>query len=198
MPEGWNLAPFGGPFEGSDLLVLMIDRLLDLDAEGEPAEIAQYSSMVLASLATAGDESRVYVTRIYAPDESLNAYSNTLAATLGAEHMLKSGGTGNAAWSVEMPDGGGGLRFEMTFEGGTRGRVVGETFPYSAAKPDFHRIYRYTQLTELLMSKPAGVDHVVEFVFESSIGELAPMFDGSEELVAVMRLPIYMRETWLP
>ena len=49
--------------------------------------------------------------------------------------------------------------------------------PYSAARPDFHRIYRYRQLVDVAMSRPMGKALDGEMEFSVSIDELAPLFD---------------------
>ena len=67
--------------------------------------------------------------------------------------------------------------------------------PFSAASPDFHRIYRYDQLADLAMSDGLGRQLDGEVRFDASVPAL---LDGSEELKAVTVIPIYIRKVSLP
>ena len=204
LPDGWSVAPFGkGPLTGSNLLVVFIDRHLSLDPEGKPSAIPHHRAVVLVTPASqpASDKTRIYVTRIYVTDSSLNPYKNSVVAeirrmsTLSAEG--KAAASGSEDWSVKTSDGGT-LSFRWRYTGGTPSYAEREGFPYSNVEPDFHRIYRFKQLTDLVMSVPAKVARATEHEFSTSIPELASMFDGSEELIGIMNIPFYLRRTYLP
>lgn len=203
LPEGWTVAPFGGgPLAGANLLLVFIDRHLALDADGAPEAIPQYRLLALVTPASHPDEedNRIYVTRIYAPDASLNSYGNSVAADLSrsALHAVEgaSPGEGEDSWSVGYD--GGTLAFEMRYTGATPGASEGTANPYSSVDADFYRIYQYRQIVDPVMSVPAGIDRASEVAFSSTLPELVPMFDGSEEMVAILRLPVYTRDTLLP
>jgi hypothetical protein len=76
----------------------------------------------------------------------------------------------------------------------------GEALPYSAARPDFHRIYRFEQLVDVAMSRAMGkdLDGSIEIEVEGGPADFAALFDGSEALVGVMSIPVYVREVSLP
>ena len=69
---------------------------------------------------------------------------------------------------------------------------------YSGAKPEFFRIYRWDQVADVVRSTATGVDRVTMFSFKASGSKLAPLFDGSEQLVGVMSIPSYSRTVFLP
>jgi hypothetical protein len=71
-----------------------------------------------------------------------------------------------------------------------------EALLYSAAKPDFYRIYRFEQSADEVRS--TGADRVQKVVFKASGPKLAPLFDGSEQLIGVTSVPWYTRQTYLP
>lgn len=203
LPEGWTIKPIAeeGALAGSNLLVIFIDRYVNLDSEGRPAEPATFRALALVSPAQRGEETRIFVTRVYITDETVNPYKNSIRTTISRKAVLK--GTGNDAakgreeWS--MNDGAGGtIVFRMTYQGATPSWSEREALPYSNVDPDFHRIYRYQQIADLVHSGPAGVDRLDDYAFTTSIEELAPMFDGSEELVAIINIPWYLRRTSLP
>ena len=67
---------------------------------------------------------------------------------------------------------------------------------YSAVKPDFYRIYRYEQSADVV--RGAGVDRVQKVVIKAAGPKLAPLLDGSEQLLGVTSVPWYARQTYLP
>jgi hypothetical protein len=64
--------------------------------------------------------------------------------------------------------------------------------------PDFSRIYRYDQLVDLAMSQELGKPLDGSVSLSSSIPELSGIFDGSESLMAIMDIPVYTRQVFLP
>lgn len=158
-------------------------------------------ALVTPASRAGSDETRTYVTRIYITDASLNPYKNSVDAEIGRTASYAAVGnaaaSGSENWSVKA-GAGETMSFRMEYIGGTPSYAEREGRPYSNVEPDFHRIYRYKQLSDLVMSVPAGVDRVEEHSFSTSIAELAPMFDGSEELIGIIRIPFYTRKTYLP
>ncbi len=101
------------------------------------------------------------------------------------------------AWEVQV-SGGGMLGFQLDYTTGNRSWTPGEAFPHSARDPDFSRIYRFRQMVDLVASTPLGKSTSGEFSLTSSVPELTSLLDGSEEIVAVMDVPVYVREMSLP
>jgi hypothetical protein len=143
----------------------------------------------------------MYVLRQYEEAPVGDAYGTSLPAELEHEAELEVSDDGarkrSEEWEIE-PEGGGAIRLEMSYAAGTPGWAPGEMRPYSAARPDFHRIYRYRQLVDVAMSGPMGKALDGEMEFSVSIDELAPLFDGTETLVGAMVIPVYVREVSLP
>lgn len=204
LPEGWAAAPFGGgALAGANFLAVFMDRHLNLDAEGEVHRDGLFRGVAFAVPAKAegSDETVYFVTRVYLPDDGINPYKNTLRATVSREATLSGSGvapgTGRESWTVE--DGAGGkIVLSMAYRGAVPSLSEREAKIYSNVEPDFYRIYRYEQLVDLVRSGPAEIDRVDDYAFSVSIEELAPIFDGSEELVGILRLPWYSRRTFLP
>ena len=201
LPEGWTLAPFGeGPLTGANLLVIFVDRHVNLDPEGKPADSPLYSGVALVSRAIKGDDFRFFVTRVYLTAPDVNPYSNTVAAAVArkATRLAGSDGArGSEDWTITDSDGGT-IDFRLSYQGAVPGWSEREALPYSNVEPDFYRIYRYQQISELVHSKPADLDRTDNLAFSSSIAELAPMFDGTEALIAIVAIPWYHRRTYLP
>ncbi|WP_155302882.1 hypothetical protein [Desulfosarcina widdelii] len=204
LPDGWSVVPFGkGPLAGSNLLVVFHDRHLILDPEGKPSAIPHFRDVALATLASQAnsDKIRMYATRVYATDSSLNPYKNSVSAMISRTSELSAEGnaaaSGSEEWTVKTSDGGT-LSFRMKYIGNTPSYGESESFIYSNVEPDFYRIYRQKHLTELVKSVSAKVDRTTEHAFSTTIPEMASMFDGSEELIGILNVPIYWRQTYLP
>jgi len=67
-----------------------------------------------------------------------------------------------------------------------------------AAKPDFYRIYRVEQATDVLRSTATGVDRIMKLSFKASGDKFGQLFDGTEQLISVVSIPYYSRQTSLP
>ena len=93
---------------------------------------------------------------------------------------------------------GGEINLMLTYTTGKRSWSPGESTPYSAANPDFYRIYRYRQLVDLVMSEALGKPMTATFMLFSTIPELSGILGGSEKVVAVLDVPVYVREVFLP
>ena len=204
LPNGWNLAPLAkGPSAGANLLVVFFDRHLARDPDGNPTTPASYRGAALVSPASqaGSDEMRLYVTRVYATPPEYDPYSNSIHAGIGRSAAHKaldnSAPVRTEEWTVK-PEGGGEMTLKFSYDASMSTWSKGEILPYSNTKPDFHRIYRYEQLSDLVMSVAADKSPDGEIEFMSTIPEVAPMFDGSEKLISVIAVPVYVRQVFLP
>jgi hypothetical protein len=202
MPEGWTSVPFpNGPLKDSNLLFAMIDGVLEMDAEGKPLDPASRRAVVLVGLGKQGDAVRMYVLRILATTPERNPYGVASAAEISRTQTLS--GPANGArkivdeWRVTS-EAGGELVFNLDYTTGKRGWSPGELFPYSAANPDFSRIYRYEQMVDLVVSTSLGKPASGTYGLTGSIPELGMVFDGTQEIIAVMDVPVYVRKVFLP
>jgi len=204
LPEGWVPVAFpGGPLAGAEALVVLIDRHVDRDAEGNPKSPTTGRAAVLAGLAkdADGDAVRLYVLRIYGTSANFDAYSNNMQAEVTRSYELEgpanTGRTSEQSWRI-VPGAGGEMTFEMEYRTGTPSWGPGEAFPWSNTVPEFSRIYRFNQLVDVVMSTALGMPAAGEVRFSSTVPELAGLFDGSESIVGVLNVPVYTREVFLP
>lgn len=204
MPKGWTSVPFPrGPLAGANLLTVMIDRKLGMDAEGKPLSPPSRRAVAIVGLAKQddGDAVRMYVLRIYTTAPDSDPYGNAMRAGIARESGLTGPADGGREstdfWRVETEDGGQ-LVLRLNYTTGARSWTPGERLPYSAAQPDYFRIYRFEQLVDLVMSKAVGKPINGEMTLESTVLELADIFDGTEEVVAVLDIPVYIRKVFLP
>lgn len=204
LPEGWTSVPFpAGPLEGANVLFVFIDSLVQRDTEGKNLSPANRRAVALASLGkqTDGDSVRLFVLRIYTTTPEADAYKVNVAAEIGRKTSID--GPANVGrqrvdeWNIGV-SGGGSLSFNLAYTTGNRNWAPGQAFPFSAADTEFSRIYRYQQLTDLVVSTPLGKAASGEFSLTTSVPELSRVLDGSEEIVAVIDVPVYVREVYLP
>lgn len=204
LADGWTPVAFPeGPLEGANLMVVLIDRALDRDAEGKPKSPSQSRAVALAGLGKQVDGPAVnlFVYRIYSTPEGYDPYGNArhadIARSTATTGPANAGRARSESWSIR-PDGGGTLDIELEFTSGTPNWGSAEARPHSAVTPEFSRIYRYDQLVDLVMSAPLGKPLTGTFAFTQDVPELAAVFDGTETLVTVMDVPVYTREVSLP
>lgn len=204
LPDGFTAItlPKGG-MAGANLLLVLIDRHLDMAPDGAPAEPASSRSAVLASFGVAegGGKPRLFATRIYATDADKDPYAVAVSAEVGRTSKLDGATAGERVrseeWSVR-PETGGSITVRYAHDAGVPVWSEGESRVFSAANPEYHRIYRYRQLDDLAMSEGLGKALSGEIEIRVDVPELATLFDGSERLVALITRPVYQRETFLP
>lgn len=204
MPEGWTSIPFpNGPMKGANLMVGLIDQHLARDPDGKPADPATRLAAAVVGLGkeTEGNNVRMYVLSLVTTNPASDPYSNAIAADISRTRVLEGTGAPGRKHSenwIIRPEGGGEIAFSLNYTTGTANWAPGELNPYSAAKPDFSRIYRYQQLVDLALSEGLGKSLNGDVSFSSSSERFSAIFDGSEKVMAVMTVPVYIREISLP
>jgi hypothetical protein len=208
LPNGWQAAPpQSGPAQGANLLVILIDQMMAQDAQARPIAGGTNQFAVLGvpvrSAATGAGGLMVFDGFAAKAEGAPGAYGVYEPAEMRLERSVQAGPAdarrGEERWSVESRAGGGNrLEMRLRYTAATPNRVASETRVYAARNPDFHRIYRVEQGNDFLRSGPAGTGRVDEFTFTASGTRLAPLFDGQERLVAILSVPSYMRQIFLP
>lgn len=203
LPDTHVSAPYGGgAFEGANLLMMFIDRMLHQDADGNPKNGGAYRMMALIvpSVDRESGEKSTFIARVYSPGEGAGPYKTAVHSTV--RHTLSLAGTGSEPlsgrhiWQVEQ--GGGGLEIAFDYSAGIPGRKVGESTLSTPLDASVKRIYRYDQLTDVVFSRSKGIDRTRDVTIRVEIPELAAMFDGTEALIGLADRPFYTRTTWKP
>ncbi len=204
LPDGWTLASIPrGPLAGANVIVSLIDWHLARDAEGKPEDPHARRAVATVAYGVKGgvEGMRTFITRIYETPPVISPYSNSVSAQIMRSSSLTGSADGarinREVWAAQ-PEAGGEIRLELSHQAGIPSWSASETMPYSSAQPDFHRIYRYQQLVDLVMSKALGKELEGRVEFKSTVSELADMFDGTESLVGIITTPVYVTETFLP
>src|SRR5262249_29153471 len=105
-------------------------------------------------------------------------------------------GIGSEQWQMQTD--GGGIEVQIAYQRGVPARSKSDSKVYSAVEPTFFRLYRVDQGVDVVKSVPAGIDRVQSVRFRSTVPELARLFGGSEQLVAISVVPWSSREVRLP
>ena len=187
--------------KGSNLLIALIDGILEMDAEGTPLDPPNRRALVLVGLGKGDDGVRGFVLRIMSTVPERNPYSVAIPATIARTRTLSHASDGartvSDSWTIQ-PEGGGTFAITLEYAAGKRGWSAGESFPYSAADPTFSRIYRYDQMVDLVVSEGLGKPASGTYRLTSDVTELTSLFNGREQIVAVMDVPVYVRNVSLP
>ena len=122
-------------------------------------------------------------------------------ATIRREQAYKGAnieaGVSDDFWEVRDARGGI-IELRVQYQSALPSRAKSEQKIYSAVEPGFFRIYRTDTATDIVKSVPAGIDRVKNYQFRVAVPELSKLFDGTEQLVAVGVVPLYVRQIFLP
>jgi len=203
LPAGFESnAPTAGPAKGSNLGMTLIDYLMVQDPEGKLLTPRTTAAMNMPVKKTAsGETGGVAFAGFIAPDAVPGPYFTFGPAKITVDRRSQTDPEGKSiideTWQVKADDGNA-LEIELQFVRGVPARGKGEAKIFSAAKPEFYRIYRFDQATDVIRSSATGVDRVSKFTFKASGPKLAPIFDGSQQLISITSVPFYSRSIYLP
>jgi hypothetical protein len=205
LPAGWQPEPIpGGPSKDSNLVVLFVEKVLAQDAQGKPAgPTSRNVTLVVPARNAASGESSPLVIRTYESDANdlPGFYKAGVPASVEREHSASGSGTKPARaserWSMK-DEKGATIDLALDYERGTPARVKQEMKPRSAIDPATWRIYRQEQALHVVKSTAVNIDRIKQYRLEVKVPELDKLFDGKEQLVSVIDVPWYSRQTYLP
>jgi hypothetical protein len=204
LPDGWKAISFpSGALAGSNVLVSFIDGVLMIDPDGKPLNPSSRRAVALLGLAKqdGGDGIRIFVLRTYSTEPAeIDPYGVNIPAEIERSNSLAGPAEGGRAsadnWTVSVD--GGQLALALSYTTGKRGWSASEAKPFSAANPDFYRIYRYDNIIDLVMSQAVGKPMQGSYALTSSVPELTAIFNGNEETMAILDVPVRVRDIFLP
>jgi hypothetical protein len=200
LPEGWELdVATSGPAKDVNLRVTFVDRLSMQDADGKSQPLARIVALSIPAKKKASATRGTVLLVTYTSGASGGAYGVSVNAQTKMERKVAIDTAGAASveesWEAQAPDGNS-IQLQIQYSRGVPAPAKAESLLFSAVKPDFYRIYRYEQSADVV--RGAGVDRVQKVVFKAAGPKLAPLFDGSEQLLGVTSVPWYTRQTYLP
>jgi hypothetical protein len=107
-----------------------------------------------------------------------------LPAKVVVERKLRTDAEGKTSveetWQLRADDGHS-MNIHVNYVRGAVARAKVEAKVYSGAKPEFFRIYRVEQASDVARSTATGVDRVSSVSVKMSGQKLAPLFDGTDQ-----------------
>lgn len=203
VPEGWESSPAtSGPNQGANLNITIVNMQTAYDAEGKPATPYRGVAFVVPAKKKGTDATVPMVAAgLFTPNYAPGAYGVFLPARITVDRKVRMDLDGKTtvdeSWELRA-DGGHSLDIHVQYVAGVPAISKVEQRVYSAAKPEFFRIYRFEQASEVVRSVPAGVDRVSRVSFKAAGDKLGPLFDGSQQLISVTAIPWYTRQVYLP
>jgi hypothetical protein len=202
LPEGWDLdVANSGPAKDINLRLTFIDRLTAHDAEGKALDPVRVPTLSIPAKKSGSETRGTMLFLIYSSSAGgvPGPYGVSIQANTNMEKRVRIDRSGAAtveeSWELQSQNGDS-IQLQIQYVRGTMATGKAEQLMYSAAKPGFYRIYRSEQAVDIV--RGPGADHVQKIVFKASGPKLAPLFDGSEQLIGVTSMPWYARQTYLP
>jgi hypothetical protein len=200
LPEGWELdVAATGPAKDVNLRVGFVDRLSAQDAEGKALNPSRHVTLAIPAKRKGSETRGTMLFATYSSGASGGPYGVSVKANADMERTVRIDSAGvstvEESWQFQAPDGNS-IQLQIQYVRGTPVPGKAEVLVYSAAKPDFYRIYRFERSADDV--RGAGTDRVQKVVFKASGPKLASLFDGSEQLVGVTSFPWYTRQIFLP
>ncbi len=206
VPPPWKLQPVPkGPMQGANLFVIFGDRAIDQDPDGNPKDggMARFTAFAVPAANPENGKSGAIVLRIFTANSQdiPGAYKTNLLASVSRQFSYSGQdmafGVAEDKWLVQA-QGRADIRLEIRYRKSLPSRADREFDVYSSVEPDFFRIYRVDQGTDIVMSKPANIDRLLDYDLRVNVPEFKDVFDGTEELISVAILPWYVRKVFLP
>jgi len=203
VPSGWVInSPSTGPAKGANLGVTLIDQIVQLDAEGKPLPPIKGAVFTFPGKKVDSDAAGTMVwSGLVSAASAPGSYGVYVPAKGAIDRRSRTDVAGDSiideVWQFTSDDGNA-VDILIQYVRGVPSRNKAEAKVYSAAKPDFYRIYRLENLVDLVRSTATGVDRVKIFSIKANGSVFGPLFDGSHQLISVRSQPWYARQTYLP
>jgi hypothetical protein len=203
LPAGFELnSPTAGPNKGSNLNVTLIDYLMVQEPEGKALPPRSTIAMSVPAKKTATGEAVAVVFGGFIAQAGVpGPYSVFGSAKITVDRRSRTDADGKSIieenWDAKLEDGGA-LAIQLQFTRGDLVRSKAAPKIHSAAKPEFYRIYQFEQAADVVRSAPSGVDRVSKLSIKATGPRLAPLFDGSEQLISITSIPFYSRSIYVP
>lgn len=197
VPEGCEVCPASsGPAAGANLLAAFVDQMTSLDAAGRPVDLLRY--VLFEIPIKPGGDYKALVLFTGLSNGGSGAYGTNLKADADIERRVRheaSASTVEESWDLKA-DGGESVSLQLRFSRGPVSVEQVESRVYSQARPGFFRIYRVEQAVDVI-DPPSGSGRLKEIAFRAKSEKLTPLFDGTEQLVSVVSVPVYARRIFL-
>ncbi len=198
LPAGWESNPAAN---GANLNITMVNGISSQDPEGKPTTPNTGVALTAPVKKTGTNETGAMVmTGLFMAHYAPGAYGVFMPAKVSIDRKLHTDAEGRTTadetWNLKG-EGGNSLHIHVAYVRGAPNRGKAEAKVYSGAKPEFFRIYRIEQGTDVVRGG-AGGDRVKALSIKATGSKLASVLDGKEQVVAVTAIPWYSRSVYLP
>jgi hypothetical protein len=204
LAPGWEInSPAAGPAKDSNLALVLINQTTTQDPDGQPLPTRTYIVLATPAKKTGTDVAGTMVFGGFMSHEgapgAYGVYEPSRVALDRGQHTEPDGKTIiRETWEARADDGST-IEVRVEFIRGAAARAgKTEAKVYSAAKPDFYRIYRFEQAADVVRSTATGADRLISLSIRAFGPKLSPLFDGTEQLISVTSIPYYSRSIYLP
>jgi len=200
LPQGWEPAPVP-QMQGGNLTVTFSDILASETADGQPGDTARAVWLAAPVQKVGAGERAGMVLGGLASNASLipGPYGNygLAEAHLDRRRQLEASGASiNEDWQFAGNDGAR-VELRLTFtDGAAQHLKPPESRVISATKPDLRRINKTEVVAQQM--RPDDSDAVKEVAFMASGPLLSSLFDGSQQLIAIISAPWLTTQVLVP
>lgn len=205
LPPGWEIdAALLGTSVGANLRLVFIDQIAAHNSSGKPLVPTQNLVIYIPSRKT-GSEAHGLITSSYVTSRGGGGVGPYGAATIAANftverkfHHEPAGiTTVDESWEY-LANSGDSISLQARYIRGIATREKVDARIYSPIKPDFFRIYRYEQGSDIVRSSAVGTERLQKFTYKISGELLSPLLDGTEQLISLISVPWQQRDVFLP
>jgi hypothetical protein len=198
LPDGWEVIQGK---DGVNLQLVFAENIFVQNADGQKDDNVRVITWVVPAKKKNSDDKGAMVVGgfISLASKSPGPYGvwAPAATTLVRKTSVDANGKllVDEDWSFASPSGNtADLQIEFARSKLARGKVESKVF--SAANPDFFRIYRIEQASELIPT--SGDERLRRLSFKAKGPKFEQIFDGAETLVGVVSVPWFARQIYLP
>jgi len=206
VPDSMQIvSPPKGPIKSTNLFIIFIEVFCAQDPQGKLAEGGISRTAVFVVPVKHKQTGEMVYLVIYGltdnPQRVPGAYKENNLASVRRElvHRISSFNAGQESDTWEFKNTSGMLiDYHVQYKRAVPRRAKRVLKIYSGVEPGFFRIYKTDSLADLVKSIPLKIDRTKDYRLKVSVPKLSKLFDGSEQLVAVLVFPAYVREVFLP
>jgi len=203
LPAGWEAMDVpAGPAKGANLTVNISDQLLAVTPQGTAAGDARGQAVTISARVRnpkTGENCAMVLFGMTNGVDVPGPYGRHHAASVTmvkSEHSDASAGVDiEEVWDAATKEGDR-LHVALDFPRGATVLTHVDQETHSGERPNFYRIYRMDMVQDTVLSRALGVDRTRKLEVTSA-GAAARLLDGAE-LKAVVSVPSYRRDIWLP
>ncbi len=188
-----------------NLLLIFHHLLLDQDAQGQALTSSGLRFVVFAIPVTNADtgEKGLMHFRMFTGGAIPGRYRDALPAKVRHEyHLVEESHASSMREAFQVhPEAGGTIELHLTYQRGPllRQTMDRPTLPFwTTADPSIVRVYQEESVLEIIRNDATGLNLAQDLTFRSTVPELADLFDGNEQLIAIIGNPHYSRKVFSP